>query len=106
MGIHYKQMPGTKPHVFDWDDANLAHLARHSVTPGEAEQIILGVSLPLATEERSGEDRHTELGETEEGRLLLVVWTWRRRRIRVVTAFPTNRKLRALWKRIKGEGHA
>jgi len=99
-------MPGTKRPVFDWDDANLAHIARHAVTPVEAEQVVLGASLPLETEERSGEDRHTELGETEEGRLLLVVWTWRRRRIRVVTAFPANRKFRALWKRIKGEGHA
>jgi uncharacterized DUF497 family protein len=74
--------------------------------PAEAEQIVLGASLPLESDERSGEIRHTELGETTEGRLLLVVWTWRRRRIRVVTAFPANRKWRALWKRIKGEHDA
>jgi uncharacterized protein len=98
-------MPGAKPPVFDWDDANRAHIARHDVTPVEAEQVILGASLPLVTDERGGEDRHTELGETEEGRLLLVVWTWRGRRIRVVTAFPANRKFRALWARVKGGGH-
>ncbi len=66
--------------------------------------MVTGASLPLETEERSGEERHTELGETAAGRLLVVVWTWRRRRIRVVTAFPANRKWRALWRRIKG-GH-
>jgi uncharacterized DUF497 family protein len=83
-----------------------AHIAKHGVTAAEAEQVVLGASLPLETEERSGEDRYTELGETTEGRLLLVVWTWRRRRIRVVTAFPANRKWRAFWKRIKGEHDA
>jgi uncharacterized DUF497 family protein len=98
-------MPGAKPPFFDWDDANRAHIARHDVAPAEAEQVIRGASLPLETDERGGEDRHTELGKTEEGRLLLVVWTWRRRKIRVVTAFPANRKFRALWARIKGGDH-
>jgi uncharacterized DUF497 family protein len=106
MGIRLGQMPEAKLPAFDWDDANTAHIARHGVSPAEAEQIVLGASLPLETEERSGEDRHTELGESAEGRLLLVVWIRRRRRIRVVTAFPANRKWRALWKRIKGEHHA
>ena len=96
-------MPRARLPAFDWDDANLAHIARHGVLPAEAEQVVLGASLPLTKDERRGEDRYTELGETTEGRLLLVVWTWRRRRIRVVTAFPAKRKWRALWKRLKGE---
>ncbi len=99
-------MPGAKLPAFDWDDGNSAHIARHGVTRDEAEQVVLGASLPLSTEERSGEERHTELGETIDGRLLLVVWTWRRRRIRVVTAFPANRKWRTIWERIKGEHDA
>src|SRR2546422_5011808 len=97
-------MPGTTKPAFDWDDANTSHIARHRVTPAEAEQVVSGASLPLQTEERSGEERHTELGETAAGRLLVVVWTWRRRRIRVVTAFPANREWRAWWRRLKG-GH-
>lgn len=95
-------MPGAKKPAFDWDAANMAHIARHSVTPDEAEQVLCGASLPLETEERSGEERHMEVGETASGRLLVVVWTWRRGRIRVVTAFPANRKWRALWHRIQG----
>ena len=51
---------------------------RHGVTPAEAEQVIMGASFPLETRERSGDDRHTELGETVDGRLLLVVWTMRK----------------------------
>jgi uncharacterized DUF497 family protein len=99
-------MPGAKLPAFDWDDANRGHIARHGVTEAEAEQVVVGASLPVVTDERGGEDRHTELGETTEGRLLLVVWTWRRRRIRVVTAFPAKRKWRTLWRRIKGEHDA
>ncbi len=87
---------------FDWDQANTEHIARHRVTPAEAEKVISGAYLPIETEDRSGEERHTELGQTDTGRLLVVVWTWRRRRIRVVTAFPANRRWRALWRRFKG----
>jgi uncharacterized DUF497 family protein len=60
-------MPSAKLPGFDWDDANRSHIARHGVTAAEAEQVVLGASLPLETDERSGEDRYTELGETTEG---------------------------------------
>jgi uncharacterized DUF497 family protein len=99
-----EQMPGKPAALFDWDDANRAHLGRHDIAPDEAEQVVLGSSLPLEIEERSGKERHTELGETSDGRLVVVVWTWRRGRVRVVTAFPAKRKWRALWRRVKG-GH-
>jgi hypothetical protein len=59
--------------LFDWDQANTDHIARHRVTPGEAEQVISGASLPIGTEDRGGEERHTELGQTATGRTL-----WRR----------------------------
>ena len=97
-------MTGAKNPVFDWDDANLTHIARHNVTADEAEQVLTGATLPLQTDERDGEERHTDVGETAGGRLLIVAWTWRRRTIRVVTAFPANRKWRALWRRLKRGG--
>ena len=95
-------MPGSTRTPFDWDQANTDHIARHKVTPAEAEQVISGASLPIETEDRGGEERHTELGQTAAGRLVVVVWTWRRRRIRVVTAFPASGRWRALWRRFKG----
>ncbi len=99
-------MPGAVKAVFDWDGGNTGHIERHGVTPGEAEQVVRGAALPVDLESRSGEERHTELGETSTGRLLLVVWTWRGGRIRVVTAFVANRKWRAFWKRMKGGRNA
>jgi len=92
--------------AFEWDEANTTHISRHKVTPEEAEQVLLGASLPIEAEERSGEERHTELGNTAAGRLLVVVWTWRQERIRVVTAFPANRKWRTVWRRLTGKHNA
>lgn len=97
-------MPRGKKLAFEWDAANTEHIARHQITPEEAEQVISGASLPLETEERGGEERHTELGETAGGRVLIVVWTWRQHRVRVITAFPADRKWRDLWRRIKEGG--
>ncbi len=89
---------------FDWDDANVSHIRMHAVTPAEAQQVVMGGSLPLHIEQRAGEERHMELGETAHGRLLVIVWTRRGQKIRVVTAFPANRKWRAVWRRLrKGE---
>ncbi|MGA2249927.1 MAG: hypothetical protein ABSG47_05020 [Terracidiphilus sp.] len=42
---------------FDWDDANIAHLAGHDVKPEEAEQIILNRPVDLSSEIRNGEKR-------------------------------------------------
>ena len=97
-------MPGAKKLVFEWDAANTVHIARHRITPEETEQVVSGAAVPLESEERGGEERHTELGETAEGRLLIVVWTWRGQRIRIITAFPANQKWRALWQRVKERG--
>jgi predicted DNA binding CopG/RHH family protein len=65
--------------------------------------VVSGSSLPLKTEDHAGEERHTELGESAKGQLLLVVWTWRCQKIRVVTAFPAKRTWRTLWNRLKKE---
>jgi uncharacterized protein len=92
---------GERNLAFEWDAANQAHIARHQITQDEAEEIVSGSTILLGTEERGGEERHVELGETSRGRLLIVVWTWRGAQVRIVTAFPAKRKWRAFWRRIK-----
>jgi hypothetical protein len=78
---------------FDWDDANIEHLARHHITPEEAEQVILGCPLDLGMQTIEGEERFLNLGSTQRGRILLVVTTWRQGRVRVVTAFEPIKRL-------------
>jgi uncharacterized DUF497 family protein len=76
------------PALFDWDQANISHLARHDVSPQQAEQCYRND--PLITEEQlvNGEERYLALGETEEGRRLAFVFTLRRHRVRFITAYP------------------
>lgn len=79
--------------AFEWDDANLAHITRHQVSPGEAEQIIENDPLDIEAETVDGEERTTSVGCTDRGRFLIVVTTLRGTRLRVVTAFPAPKAL-------------
>ena len=79
---------------FEWDDANRGHLAEHDVIPAEAEQVMLNDPLDFQAQIRDEEERSVQIGETDEGRILVVVTTLRRSRLRVVTAFPANRTTR------------
>ncbi len=79
---------------FDWDQANTDHLARHGVEPAEAEQVLANNPLIMQAGERQGELRTACLGRTDAGRPLIVVYTNRGARIRVVTAYPAKRKKR------------
>lgn len=78
---------------FDWDEANLGHIARHRVKPEEAEQVILNDPVDLGMEFVEREERYLSLGATSGGRVLLVVTTWREDRVRVVTAFEPIKRL-------------
>jgi uncharacterized protein len=88
---------------FDWDEANVAHIGRHDIHPDEAEQVILNDPLDLGMEIVEGEERYLNLGATSQGRVLLVVTTWREDRVRVVTAFEPIRRLIQLYYRERGK---
>ena len=77
---------------FDWDEANIGHVARHSVLPKEAEQVILHDPVDLGLEIVEGEERYLNLDAKVQGRVL-VVTTWREDRVRVVTAFEAINRL-------------
>jgi uncharacterized protein len=77
----------------DWDEANVGHLARHSVRAEEAEQVVLSDPVDLGMEIVEGEERYVNLGATMQGRVLLVVTTWREDRVRIVTAFEPIKRL-------------
>ncbi|MFN0168186.1 MAG: BrnT family toxin [Bryobacteraceae bacterium] len=78
---------------FDWDNANIGHVARHGVLPEEAEHVILNDPVDLGLEIIEGEERYLNLGATANGRVLLVVTTWREDRVRIVTAFEPIKRL-------------
>jgi uncharacterized DUF497 family protein len=88
--------------AFEWDDANLDHIARHQVSPEEAEQLIESDPLDIEAETVDGEERTTSIGCTNRGRFLVVVTTLRGTRLRVVTAFPAPKPLIDLYFTQKG----
>ena|SRR5438034_1164162 len=63
------------------------------------EQVLRNGPILIETEidENSGEERITEIGHTDTGRILFVVWTLRRTSCRPVTAYAADPKTRALY---------
>jgi uncharacterized protein len=90
---------------FEWDCANLAHIAEHGITPEEAEQVILNRPLDLGTQLRNGEERTAQIGETDKGRVLTVITTMSGKKIRVVTAWPANKSYRRYFGSLKRYGN-
>ncbi len=88
---------------FLWDDANRGHIAERVVGPHEAEQVLLNEPFDVAVQIRNGEERTIQVGETDAGRILVVITTWRREKLRVVTAFSANKKLRKLYAQFQRE---
>jgi uncharacterized DUF497 family protein len=82
---------------FDWDEANISHIAEHDVLPLEAEEAVVGKPIYLNYFLRGGEDRFMQIGQTLAGRVLVIIVTPRNGLTRVVTAYPASREYRAFY---------
>ena len=66
---------------FDWDDANVRHIALHGITPLEVEQSTLDEkAVLLELQSVKDEERVQLVGMTPAGRLLAVVFAMGERR--------------------------
>lgn len=54
--------------VFSWDGVNRDHVARHAVSPEEAEAVVRAAEAPFP--QTIGDDRFVVWGATESGRYL------------------------------------
>ncbi len=88
--------------LFEWDDENRTHIAAHSVSCAEAEQVITNEPFDLDFQVMNGEERSVQLGETNAARILVVVSTWRDTLIRVITAFDANKAMKQIYIAQKG----
>jgi uncharacterized DUF497 family protein len=78
---------------FDWSGGNAEKLWReHRLTPEEAEEAFGDPDRVRHPDYPGpgGETRRAVAGRTEDGLLLVVVYTRRQGRLRVVTAYPGN----------------
>lgn len=83
-----------------WDDWNVAHIARHDVTPAEVEEVCHGS--PIADETYA--DRLRLIGATVNGNLLTVILA-PQNEVAVyypVTARPSSKKERRRYRARKG----
>ena len=91
---------------FDWDDANTRKNGeRHQVAPEEAEDLFFYEPLVVRWDLRHSkvEKRYYALGQTGAGRRLFVVFTVRRKLIRVISARDMNRGETEAYKRYEEE---
>lgn len=82
---------------FDWNEANLTkNWEKHRVTPWECEQVFFNLPLVVAEDAAHSkvEPRHYVLGQTDADRKLFLVFTVRKRRIRIISARDMSAKER------------
>jgi len=82
---------------FDWDDGNRKHIARHAITPQEAEEAAVIEPLEVAVQRHGNEERVLCFGRTNAGRMLTILYTERRSKIRVVTAYEMTKEQQQLY---------
>ena len=81
--------------MFEWDDANIGHIARRGFTSAEVESAFAdprAIAVPAYT--KSDELRYGVVGTTNQGRTITAFFTFRGLNIGVVTARPARRKER------------
>ena len=83
--------------MFDWDTANIGHIAEHNVLPHDAEEAYNSNPLYLDYSVEDGELRHREVGETATGRILVIISTMSGELVRIVTAYWADRPLRVTY---------
>ncbi len=94
----------TKIEGFDWDDANLEHIKRHQVEAKECEEVFFNKPLIVNSDETHSqvEERFRAYGQTDQNRVLFLIFTIRNNKIRVISARDQNKKERIEYKEIGG----
>ena len=85
---------------FDWDEGNeTKNWAKHQVSKAECEQVFFNLPLVVqpAQEHLQRESRFYGLGQTDDDRLLFVVFTMRSDLVRVISARPMSRRERRIY---------
>jgi len=95
----------TKLNDFEWDLGNIDHIKKHNFKIKECEDSFLNKPL-FISEDKShsqAETRYKLMGRSSESRNLILVFTIRRDRIRVISVRDQNKNERKLYKNLGGE---
>ncbi len=79
---------------FDWDDSNRDKNLKHNVQNWECEQVFFNDPIIILDDLKHSivEDRFAAFGKTDERRRLVVIYTKRSSKIRVISARDMNKK--------------
>lgn len=77
----------------EWDSAKAkTNLRKHGVRFADAVIALEDAGAISVRDERAGEDRWISIGMDPLGRILVVVYTWRGERVRLISARPATRR--------------
>lgn len=87
---------------FQWDEHNIdKNWDRHNVSPIESEEVFFNrpIIVKKDAEHSQKEERYYVLGRTDENRDLFIVFTIRKKLIRVISSRDMNRKERKIYEK-------
>jgi uncharacterized DUF497 family protein len=83
---------------FDWDDGNKnKNEDKHGITTKESEEVFKNEPFILSGNPNNKEIRYMALGESDSAKLLVVVFTIRKDKIRIISARPQSKKERSFY---------
>src|SRR3989304_854535 len=79
---------------FEWDKGNINKNKKHNIEDKEAEEVFFDERKKTFKDKlhSGGEERFRVVGKTKKGRLLFVVFTMRKGKIRIISARDINKK--------------
>lgn len=88
-----------EPMAFEWDDANKDKNKKHGVTNEEAEESFFDPNKKVFSDMHHSrqEQRFILIGATRHCRPLFIVFTFRKQRVRIISARHLNRKEHPLY---------
>ena len=91
----------TSTFEFDWNAGNAGKNKKHGVEDWECEEVFFDQRKVLLKDaiHSANEDRFILLGTTKHDRLLYLVFTVRRRKVRIISARDINKKERYLYEK-------
>ena len=83
-----------------WDQETVDHIANHSVTPEEVEEVLFNdYDRPVIL--RGKNNKYLTYGLTESGRLLFVLWVSRHKKTYIITARGMTKKEKQFYQKRK-----
>lgn len=89
---------------FEWDNANTnKSYFKHGIQPKESEEIFIDTELVVIPDDKHTvlEERFIAIGKTLEDKILFVVFTFRNKKIRVISARRMHKKEVKKYEKIK-----